>query len=339
MISNFPYSDDFLASMRLLGDPVADSFINKCFSEPELKTKFYTWLKSLSTNSELHHIPEDFASDLLFNGINNLPAFADIKLLEAGIEFFGRYEIQIMQLLGLLSLPYCYAAADGAMVLYHSERLRNDTIKRLEDTGQFVLDVQSKAAFTEQGKAFAAILKTRLTHAIARYYTLNSGHWNDEWGIPVNQEDMAGTNLAFSLIIIRGLRKTGNTISYDEQHAFLHLWAVISSLLGLDERLIPMNGKAANNLELSIRKRQFKASVHGQELTQSLIDSFTKTDATAQVSSKEIKQLMAYLLGKEIAGLIGITDVGVPIHIPYLLKVFSAFQAWNPRLSPKKSIR
>ena len=115
-----------------------------------------------------------------------------------------------MNLLGLLSLPYCYAAADGARVLDLSERIKNKPEHRLNETADFVWDVMAPNAFKPDGKGFTSILKVRLLHAAIRFYTGKSSKWNAaDWGLPVNQEDMAGTNLSFSLLVVRGLRKFG----------------------------------------------------------------------------------------------------------------------------------
>ena len=103
-----------------------------------------------------------------------------------------------MLLLGFLSLPYCYAAANGAEVLVRSERIVNEPEKRLSETAQFVFDVMAKDAFEPHGQGLSTILKIRLMHAAVRWYIEQSDNWNKKLlGVPVNQEDMAGTNLSF----------------------------------------------------------------------------------------------------------------------------------------------
>jgi hypothetical protein len=333
----FPYNDGFLSDMRQEGDPPADLFISRCFSDSTLKQELYNLLNTATCNSDLIDIPIPFVTEDLFTKAQGFPVWADHKQIQRGCAFFSRYQNSIMQLLGLLSLPYCYAAANGAMVLYLSERLRKDTSKRLSDTGEFVTSVQAPGAFVEQGRGFVGILKTRLTHAIARYYTLKSGKWEHTWGFPINQEDMAGTSLAFSLIVIRGLRKTGVTIANEDQQAFLHLWAVISYLLGVDERLIPLDGKAANLLEKAIRTRQFKSSVQGRELTRSLIETFADLDAESRLSRKDVEQLIGYLVGTEVSILLGLSEKPA-FHTQYFMKIFSTLSTWNPYFAPKKVI-
>ena len=323
------FNHSFLSSMRSVGDPLADDLVNRLFADPDLKARLFNSLKKLEHNSSLREFFTEFKEEKLFSAATELPPWLDLKLIDSGTKFFGRNANHIMQLLGLLSLPYCYAAANGAMVLYISERLRKDTVKRLADTGRFVLDVQSPGAFTDKGRGFTSILKTRITHAIARYYTLKSGRWNFDWGVPVNQQDLAGTNLAFSLVVIRGLRRTGLTIPYEDQEAFLHLWALIAYLLGIDERLIPMNGKEANLLEKANRETQFQASEQGRGLTKDLIRSLTGINRDDTISPRDVKQLMRYLQDEDVAEILGINDVSIPTHVPYLLKVLSVFNLWK----------
>ncbi|MBS7565266.1 DUF2236 domain-containing protein [Mucilaginibacter sp. Bleaf8] len=256
----YNYSFDVLSAKRGVGDDLADRFIAHIFAGSQGKQSLQTLLSDLTFNHQLNSLPADYADEPLFASIQQLPVWADRKLIQEGTAFFARYASLIMNMLGLLSLPYCYAAADGARVLYLSERMRTDTARRLQETGDFVWNVMAPDAFEPDGKGLVTLLKVRLMHAAVRYYTLQSGKWDKTWGLPVNQDDMAGTNLSFSLIVIRGLRKLGIAISYQEQQAFMHIWNVIGYLSGIAPDLLPQNGKQAFDLEQVIRQRQFSAS-------------------------------------------------------------------------------
>ncbi|MEJ6978956.1 oxygenase MpaB family protein [Pedobacter sp. P351] len=322
MSNSQQFSDSFLSEKRLKGDPAAEIFIRHCFSNADSRLFFYTWLKQLDQNSGLNQLPADYRQISFIQNCMVLPAWADEKLMRKGSSFFIRHAEKVMQLLGLLSLPYCYAAADGAMVLYLSQKLTNDAGKRLSDTADFIWNVMAPDAFHEDGKGFANILKIRLTHALARYYTLESGQWNNDLGFPVNQEDMAGTNLSFSLIVVRGLRKLGLSISYEDQLSFLHLWNVIGFLLGLDEDLIPQSGKSANVLESAIRERHFKPSLQGRELTKALTTYFNSV-TPEKVSAKDTLQLMRYLLEDKVSDILDLPPSSDVLYLPYFLKIIS----------------
>jgi hypothetical protein len=243
-----------------------------------------------------------------------------------------------MSLLGLLSLPYCYTAANGAMVLYLSELIRKQTTKRLYDTTVFVWEVMGPYAFGKDGNAYEEILKVRILHAAVRYYTLANEHWDQSWGMPINQEDMAGTNLSFSLIVIRGLRMLGFSVSPADQAAFMHIWAVVGYLTGLENDLISQNSKMAQQLDSSIKKRQFKFSTHGQELTSSLtahIMSVNKSKATVE----DILGLMRYLLENDISEMLAINAPDLPGYKLTLTKTMNFLKSFIPQGDSKATYR
>ena len=324
------YTDSFLNDKRVKGDAAADTFVSAIFADELAKSGLRDWLATISSNNSLNKIPEAYTKYNLMSKVNLLPGWADKKLMKAGADFFAGHADAIMNLLGLLSLPYCYAAAKGAMVLHLSDRIKSDTGKRLMETAEFVWDVMAPDAFENNGKGFAAILKVRLMHAAARFYTLKSGKWDMAMGTPVNQEDMAGTNLSFSLIVIRGLRKFGFQIRYEDQQAVMHLWNVIGYLLGVEVDLLPQNGKNAFNLEEAIRKRHFEPSVHGRALTDSLVKYFHSVNTGETFSSSEIVQVMRYLLGNGVADILGIGPTTLPPNKILLLRTANGIKDLMP---------
>jgi hypothetical protein len=275
-------------------------------------------------------LKDNYSQFAFLNKASELPLWANPKLMKAGSAFFAKHSEIIMSLLGLLSLPYCYTAANGAMVLYLSELIKKQTTKRLYDTAVFVWEVMGPDAFSASGNAYKEILKVRLMHAAVRYYTLQSGKWDDAWGLPINQEDMAGTNLSFSLIVIRGLRRLGFHVSHEDQMAFIHVWAVIGYFTGLDEDLIPQNVKMAQQLDVAIKQRQFCSSSHGKELTQSLCNHILAINKS-KATDNDILGLMRYLLGTEIADMLSIKAPELPGYKLTLIKTLNLLKSFNPQ--------
>jgi hypothetical protein len=325
------YSNELLDEMRLEGDTLADCFIETNFADDAARLALRAHLGLLTDNISIKAFYNHYPQDTFLKEAAHLPAWSDAKLMQQGAMFFAKHAQLIMNMLGLLSLPYCYAAADGANVLYLSERIRQDTAKRLFETAGFVWDVMAPDAFMPAGKGFASIINVRLMHAAARFYVSKHPNWSSAYGYPVNQEDMAGTNLSFSLIVIRGLRKFGLTISYADQQAFIHLWNVIGSMLGLKAELLPQTGKQATALEETIRLRQFKPSAQGQQLTRALIDYFATVDTGRPFSKTEMLQLMRYLLTNPVADMLGIPAQVIPPGTVNLLKAISNLQLLKPQ--------
>lgn len=309
-------SDVFLATQRQVGDGQADALIANTFADPQKRAAFYLWLKGEGKFEQ--------------NAIAlSLPAWADQKQMKAGSEFFIRHSELIMSLLGLLSLPYCYCAADGAMVLYQSEKIRNQTTMRLYETAIFVWEVMAPDAFGTGGKGFEAVLKIRLLHAMARHHLLQSGQWDYARGLPVNQEDMAGTNLAFSFLVLRGMHTLGIKVSSAERQSFMHLWNVIGFLMGLQEDLIPQEPEMVEVLDKTISRRQFRSSEHGIALTRSLVHHVLATNK-GKVTENDILGLMKYLLGKNVAAMLGINCPDLPAYKLFLIKTINKVKSIMP---------
>ncbi len=298
------YNNAFLDQMRQTGDIAADTLIREIFERGQA-VDFHQLLKKLTHN---HQLQEESLPILLKDFINthlSMPSWKNNQQIIDGGKVFQRYAEPILTMLGFLSLPYCYAAADGAEVLLKSERIRNDTRRRLLETAQFVLDVMHPNAFEQEGKALASIVKVRLMHATVRYHILKSKTWDTALGIPVNQEDMGGTNGAFSWISLRGLRKTGFVLDEKEACSFLHRWNVIGYLLGVREELLPDTAKEAFWLDAKIAERQFKKSEAGVKLTQAL-RSCLMSDAKRPLPAGFTDTYMRFLLGDKVADLLEI---------------------------------
>lgn len=241
-----------------------------------------------------------------------LPDWADPKLVRAGNRVFTNHWQHIMPVLGLYSLPYCYAGAKGARVLVQSQKIMQNPEKRLLDTAAFVWQVCEPGAFDTNGKAMVALFKTRLYHALVRLQARTG--ITDE--CPVNQEDMAGTLLAFSLLVIRGLRKWGIPIDEREAQGFFHLWRVAGVLLGVSPQLLPENLREAASLERYIRIKEFRSSTEGSALMKGLLDYYNGQPELNDFPLSA-SELVSYMLGPEVSACFGLSTAKAPEGLVY----------------------
>lgn len=298
------YRSTHLDKFRQQQDPMADIVIEKYSSLDKSLLKSH--LDILVDNSST--LTDEALPELknLYQSIRKTAQAFDKSTLAEGQGFFDHYASDIMLLLGFLSLPYCYGAAAGAEVLVRSKKILEEPEIRLRETAEFVFDVTHKHAFEPNGKALVSILKVRLRHASTRWYIHSAGNWDaEEFGQPVNQEDMAGTNLSFSLIPIRGLRKLGRFIPPEKAIHYVSYWNHIGLLLGVDPELLPTGNKEAFLLEKQIRFRHFRPSEAGFQLASSLLKYFEKATADTPLDGFT-KAFMIYLLGDKISRQIGI---------------------------------
>ena len=303
------YTDEFLDGMRQQTDPLADEAISDLMRDKR-SSQYRDIIQALTTNS--YKIPEGLPDSVVhfLETTRQLPDWADPKLIQRGQEFLENNISDLLLMLGLLSLPFDYAAAKGAQVLYQSERLRNNPAKRLAETGQYLLDVGEKNGFGPEGKAVCSAQKVRLTHAAIRYHIWQKGDWNETWGQPINQEDMAGTNMSFSVLPIRGLRKIGVEVSQEDAQAYIHLWNVANHIMGVDERLVPDTNKEAFWLTKRISERQHASSQAGQELTKALLK--VVPDSVVFDGQELAARYMRFLLGDKIADMLDLPKEALP---------------------------
>ena len=259
------------------------------------------------------------------------------KVLEAASSWANTFLPEILHLLGFYSLPYCYAAADGAKVLVNSEKILNNTPKRLSDTASFVLDVLDQGAFEPSGKGFIALFKTRLYHAATRYFILKKGDWHPEAGQPINQEDMAGTLLSFSLIVLKGMQKLNRSVSLSDKEHYLQAWALMGERLGIQKPLLPETLKEAEQLEESIRLRHFRASEEGTLLAEKLI-SYYLQNLPAGINTGWVTAQVRYLLGAGVADVLNLPGNSdqAPPQTPQMLLLMKLWMGKDMPVMRKK---
>jgi len=263
--------------------------------------------------------------------VHKLPDWADEKKLAKAESFFKEYQIYVYSALLFASLPYCYAAADGARVLAHSNRIQDNTGKRLSETGQYIMDVSEPGAFSAKGKAFNSIAKVRLIHAAVRYRLLQSGKWEKNWGMPVNMEDMAGTNLAFSLVTLRAMERMGAKVDKETRDAFIHKWNVVSNLQGLDKALLAHTYEEALLLEKRIIRRLFRPSEEGKALTASLLKFIHEVERP--LAPDYGAHMIRYLLGNQVGDLLRLPELSL-LNWPSLMSSLNGITAgmgWGPK--------
>ena len=289
-------TDPDLQAARHRGDAWADGYLARQLAAPERKASFY---QALGQGSEALWSFVAATDSELDAAVGLWPLGAKLFWRAQAQQVFAKRGAEVLLLLGLYSLPYCYAAADGAAVLVATGRLSGSAqaLVRLQETARFVHTV---LAGTEL-EARQACLHVRLIHALVRHHLLQRDWPSAARGLPVCQEDMAGTNLAFGYLTVRGLRLLGLPLSSAEAEAYLGWFSVLGTWLGVEPALSPASQADAYALASAIERRHHRPSPAGLQLTRALLDSFKDSQAPALIADRA-PALMAALLGPKVAG-------------------------------------
>ena len=87
---------------------------------------------------------------------------------------------------------------------------------------------------THYGDGWLSTLRVRFLHAKVRSMLRSRPSWDYEtYGIPINQEDMLATLLAFSFNVTWSLGHVNIHMANDEKEDYIHLWRYIGYLSGI----------------------------------------------------------------------------------------------------------
>lgn len=179
------------------------------------------------------------------NQYRTLPEWVDVDQLERGQQVFLSYFAACALSLYYRSLVAGFSIPKLAQVVIATGYLAPPSSPervayRLIDTGAMVnlcCGVGGVESVLPDRAGWKACLQVRLLHAKVRRLLLKrtAKPWDTlKYGVPINQEDMAATLLAFSVNTLKGIELIGGiSLSMQEQTDFLALWRYIGWLLGI----------------------------------------------------------------------------------------------------------
>ncbi len=227
------WNDAFLDSLRRQGDPLADEAFQILIQDGEA-AKAKKLFAEMDANNEIP--PATLFPELheFFSTTERLPANVDLDRIRRGEDVFTRHPFTGALVLLAKSLPEGYAAPNLAIILNMSGDLRVHPYKRLLATLQTVVNVSTIRGFQNGGRAVITAQKLRLLHAGIRHITHRyRPDFEPKYGVPANQEDMLGTIMGFSSLVIEGMRTLQVGLTKPEEEDFLYVWRVFAHMMGI----------------------------------------------------------------------------------------------------------
>jgi len=323
------WTDAFLDAKRLEGDPVADDLVRYAYNH-NLVSDLNSLLKAIGDGSLRNQADElDVLLDRYLETTGNVPEWFQPESFKRCHDFFAENELPIMACLLFAALPMSFAAAKGAEVLVHTHRMTNNPFRRNLETIQMVRSVMAPDGIDIHGEGIQTLQKVRLLHAAVRYLLLKNGWDVDTYGVPINQEDLAGTSMLFSYVVAVRLPYFG-TLGMDNQliEDYIHMWKVFGHIMGTQLDMLSDTKAEAKYLSEKIRARHFAPSEAGKLLTESLLemvevyipDDFDPAAAT----------LLRYFCGNDVGDILGVEKRFYDRILPALRSLASLFngQRW-----------
>ena len=271
------WSAEKLAGMRNVGDPVADMVIDSLFEQGGVE-QVNDLMRKLVSNDGIPsaQLPQS-VRDYLESTAQVRPV--DRDAVAQGEQLFARLGPEMLTVLGFYGLPMDYAAGKGVQVLYRTAFLARKPMRRVLETTQMVVDVMSPGGLGPAGRGVRAAQKVRLMHAAVRHLIRSDpgAAWDvAQLGVPINQEDLAGTLMTFAYIVLAGLERLGLPVASSEREAYFHCWMAIGRMMGVCEDLIPVDVASGRELARQIFADQGESTPQGKELAKDLIQGYQR---------------------------------------------------------------
>jgi len=320
--ADLAWTNEQLEAYRAIGDPPADDLVAELYRSGQVPA-VNRLMRHLVMNEypEPEALPEPVRRYL--DQTEQLPEWTDRARIQAGEQLFWRNGPKLVLILHCYSLPFCYCAGKGAQVLNLTDRLETNPARRILETAQLLVDVMQPGGLTAPGgRGRRTVQKVRLMHAAVRLLAGSARGWDPAWGLPINQEDLAGTLMSFSWVGLDGLQKLGVDLSEADREAYLHCWNVVGHLLGIRRELLPRDEVRAHALVKAVARHQFGPSAAGRMLTEALV-KLTAYGLPGNAFEHLAPVMIRYLLGGEWAAHLGLGDPPMFERLAGLLRLLN----------------
>lgn len=217
------------------GDPVMDQYIEARIKASPDRPDWLEFHHALQSNNPRACQGSDALQALLRSTCTN-PDWADWALIEEGVQFIhstGRAATDVLRDMALMG-GYLMVAFNKTLIL--TGELEKGAAPRLASTARWWLKVVNPHANHAGGPGAMSTLRVRWMHALVRRQLQHSPQWDaTQWGLPINQVDMAATYLGFSAVMLLGLRKMGIVVTPRNSKAVMQLWKLIGWQMGVKE--------------------------------------------------------------------------------------------------------
>ncbi|MGE2720169.1 oxygenase MpaB family protein [Mycolicibacterium celeriflavum] len=175
-----------------------------------------------------------------FISVEKLPDWVDPDKLRRGQRALRRGGADGMYVARDVSLLGGYQFSGFNKTLLRTGALEKGSNKRFAETMQWAMDVISDGGLERLGAGYRSTLRVRLIHGLVRKHVAAMPDWRaDEWGVPINQTDMAATLIGALVAPAVGVIGMGIVLRPKEYEAVAHLTRYVGWLMGVEDEWLP----------------------------------------------------------------------------------------------------
>jgi hypothetical protein len=293
------------------GDPLADAFV------ADMETLGHHQGMTMLTAALANGIDtvDDAPASLrqLFAQLDRLPFWLDPARVDRGADNLVSYSHHAAIALGAASLisGYSNPAAIAPMVV--TGRYLHEAAVRTVETGTWLTAITRPGGLTRNGTAFALTVRVRIIHALVRAAVRKD--WDTtKFATPIAQADLAFTIVEFGWIALNAFQRMGVRYTPDELGDIYHLWRYIGYLIGVDERILPVDAYESEQIYRLYHLLREPADATCRAFTNSITEAFLIPELgdllgpARPLARPIISGLERAFLGDKVADELRITD-------------------------------
>ncbi len=181
--------------------------------------------------------------------IDTRPEWLDAERLAIGAELHRRGGAAVVYAGRDVSLVGGYQASAFNKTLLLTGALEKGPARRFAETLRWALDCTGENGMDRFGPGFRSTVHVRFIHAMVRRRVQKLPAWRmAEWGLPINQPDMAATLLGALIVPLLAARLMGMPQTRREREGATHLARYVGWLMGVDDAWLPTDERSALTL-------------------------------------------------------------------------------------------
>ncbi|MFD3747488.1 oxygenase MpaB family protein [Nocardia sp. NPDC058633] len=175
-----------------------------------------------------------------FTAIETTPAWVDHDKLVRGAKVLVSSGSDGMYIARDVSMIGGYQFSSFNKTLLRTGALEKGSNQRWAETMQWAMDVLSEDGLAPLGLGYRSTIRVRLVHSFVRRHVAAMPDWQaDDWGLPINQTDMAATLVGSFIAPAIGGMGLGVLLTPSQADAVAHVVRYVGWLLGVEEQWIP----------------------------------------------------------------------------------------------------
>lgn len=216
-----------------------------------------------------------------FTELEREPDWLDWELLDEGARVSKRLGQNAADVLLQLSLVGGYRFGGPTDLLVATGGLSGgQTLRRLAETQKWTTSLSNPGAMVPPrsgrppGEGWRLTAHVRAMHALVNNSFEGSPEWDtEEFGLPINQADLASTLGLFDGVLIIGARALGVPVPPREAQALMHLWRYVGWLIGVDEEFLVDDEWERHRFDYHVLLAQGPMTDAGPKLAHAVVDA------------------------------------------------------------------